>query len=217
MEEVLPALSAGVISTVVCNPLDVIRVNYQLNKKIKTDFKFLYRGINYGIVAIPSFWVIYFPLYKKLKNDLPSSVSAYLSCCSASAVSTPFWVLRQKAYTGIKHDWKSEKLSSYYKGLLPTFLINLSFVIQMPIYEYLKTKVENNTFNIFLITSISKTIATSILYPLDTIRVKIRNGDLIKNIKITEYYKGISIYLVRSIPYHATVFCTYEYVKKIIS
>ena len=35
MEEVLPALSAGVISTVVCNPLDVIRVNYQLNKKNK--------------------------------------------------------------------------------------------------------------------------------------------------------------------------------------
>ena len=31
-EEVIPALGAGLVSTFICNPLDVIRINYQLKK-----------------------------------------------------------------------------------------------------------------------------------------------------------------------------------------
>ena len=34
MEEILPALGAGITSTILCNPLDVIRINYQLKNKI---------------------------------------------------------------------------------------------------------------------------------------------------------------------------------------
>ena len=100
MEEVIPALGAGVISTVICNPLDTLRINYQLNNSIKFDLNYLYRGISYGIIAIPSFWTIYFPMYKKLKEtELPKPISAYISSCVASTFTTPFWVLRQKLQT----------------------------------------------------------------------------------------------------------------------
>ena len=34
MNEILPALGAGIISTIVCNPLDTIRINYQLKNSI---------------------------------------------------------------------------------------------------------------------------------------------------------------------------------------
>ena len=215
MEEIVPALSAGIVSTFICNPLDTVRVNYQLNKQITYSIRILYSGLKYGIIAVPSFWAIYFPMYKKIKEtDVPKPIAAYISCCTASTFTTPFWVLRQRAQTG--KEINNMSLINYYRGLIPTYIVNLNFIVQIPVYEYLKDKTENNTFNTFLNTSISKTIATCVFYPIDTIRAKIRNGDSIKQIKFIEYYKGMTIYLIRSIPYHASVFCTYEFVKNLI-
>ena len=93
----------------------------------------------------------------------------------------------------------------------------------MPIYEYLKKKINNNnTFNIILITTISKTIATIITYPLDTIRTIKRDNNQLKLINIIKqlnnnkikYYSGIFYYLSRGIPTHIITFCTYEYLNK---
>lgn len=215
MEEVIPALGAGVISTIICNPLDTIRVNYQLNNSIQFKVKYLYRGISYGIIAIPSFWTIYFPLYKKIKEiNCPKPVASYISCCAASTFTTPFWVLRQRLQT----DKTTENMNfyKYYRGLLPTYIINLSFTIQIPLYEYLKDRSNNSTFNTFLNTSISKTVSACVFYPIDTIRAKLRNADSIKNMRFLDYYKGISMYLLRSIPYHATVFCSFEFIKNLM-
>jgi len=215
MEEVIPALGAGVISTIICNPLDTIRVNYQLNNSIQFKLKYLYRGISYGIIAIPSFWTIYFPLYKKSKEiNCPKPVAAYISCCAASTFTTPFWVLRQRLQTG--KTTENMNFYKYYRGLLPTYIINLSFTIQIPLYEYLKDRSNNSTFNTFLNTSISKTVSTCVFYPIDTIRAKLRNADSIKNMRFLDYYRGISMYLLRSIPYHATVFCSFEFIKNLM-
>lgn len=214
MEEVLPALGAGIVSTVICNPLDAIRVNYQLGNKIKWNTNYLYRGIQYGIIGIPTFWSIYFPMYKKLKNEINTPTAAYISCCTASTFTTPFWVLRQAAQCNKKINIS---ISNLYSGIFPTYLINLSFTIQMPIYEYIKSKVENNTFNVFVCTAVSKTIATCIFYPLDTIRARLRDGQIGIYSNVSNYYRGISIYILRSLPYHVSVFCTYEYIKKVIS
>ena len=211
MEEIYPAAISGIISTIVCNPLDTIRVNYQLKNKIIINSEIFYKGITYGLIAIPSFWSIYFPVYKKIKSYTNNSTAAYVSCCIASTFTTPFFVLRQKAQTGKSHDFKNTKFSSYYKGLIATYLINLNFTVQIPVYEYIKTKIDNTNTNIFLATAFSKTIATCIFYPLDTIRVAIRNGDSFKNMV---FYRGVSIYLLRSIPYHTSIFCTYEFIKK---
>jgi hypothetical protein len=214
MEEIIPAFSAGVASTIICNPLDVLRVNIQLNKKIPFTRDIFHRGLFYGIIAIPSFWAIYFPVYSELKcKDINKSAAAYFSCCLASTVTTPIWILRQKAHTNIKHNWKNNPIKNYYKGLISTYLINLSFAVQMPLYEYLKSVYGNSPVNTFLNTAFSKTIASCIFYPLDTIRVKHRNGEDIKSVKIKNLYRGISLYIVRSIPYHTTVFCTYEFIK----
>ena len=215
MEEIVPALGAGIVSTFICNPLDTIRINYQINKPISYTVSSLYRGLSYGIIAVPSFWAIYFPAYKKFKEtDIPKPISAYISCCTASTFTTPFWVLRQRVQTG--KEIKDITLSKCYRGLIPTYIVNLSFTVQIPVYEYLKDKMENNTFNTFLNTAFSKTLAACIFYPMDTIRAKIRNGDTFK-LRPVEYYRGMGIYLIRSIPYHTTVFCTFEKLKKITS
>ena len=214
MEEVLPALGAGIVSTVICNPLDTIRVNYQLGNKIKWNVNYLYRGIQYGIIGIPTFWSIYFPMYKRLKSDINTPAAAYISCCTASTFTTPFWVLRQADQCNKKININ---LSSLYMGIFPTYLINLSFTIQMPLYEYMKSKVENNTVNVFVCTAVSKTVATCIFYPLDTIRTRLRDGRGGICSKVSNYYRGMSIYILRSLPYHVSVFCTYEYIKNLVS
>ena len=215
MEEVLPALGAGIVSTIICNPLDTIRVNYQLGNTLNVlNINYLYRGIQYGIIGIPTFWSIYFPLYKRLKNEINTPTAAYISCCTASTFTTPFWVLRQAAQCNKKINIS---ISNLYRDIFPTYLINLSFTIQMPIYEYMKSKVENNTFNVFVCTAVSKTVASCIFYPLDTIRARLRDGQVGVYSSVSNYYRGISIYILRSLPYHVSVFCTYEYIKKVIS
>lgn len=215
MEELFPAFFSGLISTIICNPLDVIRVNYQVKNKITLSSNIFYRGISWGIITIPSFWCIYFPLHKKNKEYFPSFLSAYVSCCIASTVTAPLWYIRQRIQTDNIHNWNTP-VKDYYRGLKHTYLTNLNFIIQIPTYEFLKERVDKNTLNIFLITAFSKTLSTSIFYPFDTIRAKIRNGDNVKNMRIQNYYKGISIYLLRSIPYHTCIFCTYEFIKKIM-
>lgn len=215
MEEIIPALGAGIISTIICNPLDTMRVNYQLNNNIQINLSYLYRGISYGIIAVPSFWAVYFPFYKKLKEtDLPNPIASYISCCTASTLTTPFWVLRQRLQTG--KTLENISFNKCYKGLFPTYVINLNFAIQIPLYEYLRDRSNNSIFNTFLNTAISKTVSSCVFYPIDTIRVKLRNSDSIKNIKFLDYYRGISIYLMRSIPYYGTVFCSFEFIKNLM-
>ena len=214
MEEVLPALGAGIISTAVCNPLDTLRVNYQLKNKVQFTPSFLYRGISYGILAVPAFWTIYFPMYKKLKEtDIPRPIASYVSSCAGSTFTTPLWVLRQRLQTGRT---TNISFTSCYGGLLPTYLINLSFTIQVPLYEYLRELNGNSMMYTFINTTVAKTASSCVFYPFDTIRAKFRNSETLKFMKPLDFYRGLGIYLLRSIPYHATVFCTFEFIKNLM-
>ena len=139
--------------------------------------------------------------------------SAFISTCMASTLTTPMWVIRQKAQTDKLHELPKMKFSEFYSGLIPTYILGLTFTVQIPLYEYLKSKTGNSTYNTFINTSISKTVASSIFYPLDTVRVVLRNGGNFSGMKIQNYYRGIGVYLIRSIPYHTSVFCTFEFVK----
>ena len=215
MDTLIPAISAGIVSSIVCNPLDVLRINKQINKKIILNVNTCFKGLSYGVYAITPYWALYFSIYEKLKkdNNLNIPLSAYVSTCIASTITTPFWVIKQKAQTDKMHDIYKMTYGQFYSGLIPTYILALTFTVQIPLYEYLKSKTNNSTFNTFINTSVSKTVASSIFYPLDTVRVVLRNGGNFSGMKIHHYYRGLGIYLMRSIPYHASVFCTFEFVK----
>jgi len=215
MDTLIPAISAGIVSSIVCNPLDVLRINKQINKKIILNVNTCFKGLSYGIYAITPYWALYFSIYEKLKKDdnLNIPLSAYISTCIASTITTPFWVIKQKAQTDKMHDIYKMTYGQFYSGLIPTYILALTFTVQIPLYEYLKSKTNNSTFNTFINTSVSKTVASSIFYPLDTVRVVLRNGGNFSGMKIHHYYRGLGIYLMRSIPYHTSVFCTFEFVK----
>jgi len=228
-------LYSGLVSSVICNPFDVVRTNYQLRNKIQYNLSFLYRGLHISLLCIPTYWSVYFGSYKKIKElnknkYLIVNFSGYFASCIASTIATPMFVIRQKCQVepnfSILNYYKRNGILSFYAGLKETYMINLSFLIQMPLYEFLKVKLINkgkspSTTDIFIITAISKTVATLFLYPLDTIRTHIRNNN--KNTLFSiitklnkspiSYYYGMNLYLLRSIPYHAATFCTYEYFK----
>lgn len=219
---IIPGICAGLLSSVICNPLDVMRINKQIDKTIILNRHTPFKGLGYGMITIPMFWGIYFPIYEfnKIKNTTSvydkffNSWVAYTSVCIASTVTTPLWVLRQKAQTGKLHEVPKMTFSQFYCGLIPTYFINLNFLVQIPMYEYLMSKTDNNTYNTFLNTAISKTVATCIFYPLDTIRVSMRNGE--HGYHRSQLYRGFNLYLMRSIPYHCSVFCTFEFVKNLM-
>lgn len=255
MNDFNAGLISGIVSCIICNPLDIIRTNKQLMNKIEYTPKFLTRGLLSGLITIPTFWSVYFYSYNKLKlvnNENLSFLNGFIACNISSTVSCPLFFIRQKNQSlnnfSIINYYKKNGILSFYNGLLATYMINASFLVQMPIYEYLKqsdylrfdyesthqtSQISQSTqstqstssdiFRIFLITSISKTIAACIFYPLDTIRTLKRSADgkftiyeIIKylNNKPVRYYRGLFIYLLRSIPYHTSAFCTFEYCKK---
>ena len=171
MSNFYAGMMAGIVTNFICNPFDVIRTHKQLNKKIQYSTSFLYRGILIGSITIPTFWSIYFGTYNFFKENNTGKLyilNGYLAGNIASVITCPLWFIRQK--TQIKPDFNTfnyyNKYGTYpfYNAVVPTFIINSSFIIQMPLYEYLKQKLEVpiTTFNIFVITAISKTIAACV-------------------------------------------------------
>jgi len=237
MSDFKSGLIAGLVSGTICNPLDVIRINTQLNLPIRYNLCFLYRGLGSTYATVPSFWALYFHFYKNLNyhNTSYTFINGYLSANIASTVCAPLFVIRQKNQTmnhfDIRQYYKRYGLSGFYKGLFITYFVNTSFVFYMPIYEFLKSKcIQKNTYaeydeyfgiKIFTISAIAKTIATLITYPLDTIRAFERKKNISKHNIISQlnktpsvYFRGMSVYLFRSLPYYTSTFYTFEMLQK---
>ena len=236
MNDFNAGLISGIVSNTICNPFDVIRTNKQLSNKVQWNIKFLSRGLLTGFITIPTFWSIYFESYNKLKqyNNTPFNfINGYIASNISSTITCPLWFIRQKIQLhgkfNINKFYKLHGIIPFYNALVSTYLINASFIIQMPVYEKLKQNsmiksiINNDTLRIFLITSFSKTIASCFFYPLDTIRTIKRNNhnisilNILKQLNKTplKYYNGLYVYLIRSIPYHTSTFCTFEYLKKL--
>lgn len=235
MNDFNAGLISGVISNTICNPFDVIRTNKQLTNKIEYNIKFLTRGLLSGFITIPTFWSIYFQSYNKLKeynNTSFNFINGYMASNISSTITCPLWFIRQKiqAYGkfNIYEFYKLNGINPFYNALFSTYLINASFIIQMPVYETLKNNntvklsIDNDILRIFTITSFSKTIASCFFYPFDTIRTIKRNNHDVSILNILKklnksplkYYSGLYVYLIRSIPYHTSTFCAFEYLKK---
>jgi solute carrier family 25 folate transporter 32 len=135
--ELFSGMVAGLISTLVCAPLDIAKTRLQVQgslglhsysgntvriiAKIFVDegIPGLFRGVGPALFTLPLFLGIYWPIYNSLKTFLPQefpSINIHLSHllaaisgeAIASIVTSPFWVIRTRIQTQFLHQDKPQ-------------------------------------------------------------------------------------------------------------
>ena len=124
--EVVSGFLGAAVSVTVCNPMDVMRVRYQVQgqykkkylnycstlKKIakQEGFRGFYRGYSIALISIPLFNAVYFPLYEKFKRvcstkirnpTLNIAISCGLTGLICNLILNPLWVLKTRMQTEI--------------------------------------------------------------------------------------------------------------------
>jgi len=129
LDHAAAGLGAGVVTVLCMNPLDLLKIKFQVTTKNPTGglgkhiwlslreiqqqqgWKGLYRGLGPNIAGNASSWGLYFLFYNMLKKrasggDItqPLSAGGYLLCSAqASAVTAvmtnPFWLIRVRMFT----------------------------------------------------------------------------------------------------------------------
>ncbi|KAJ3516956.1 hypothetical protein NMY22_g14078 [Coprinellus aureogranulatus] len=128
IDHAVAGLGAGVVTTLCMNPLDLLKIKFQVNtgkqagtigkqmwlslKELQQTqgWKGLYRGIGPNIAGNASSWGLYFLFYNMLKKQAsggditkPLSASEYLICSAEASAATavitnPFWLIRVRMF-----------------------------------------------------------------------------------------------------------------------
>ncbi|KAJ3977392.1 mitochondrial carrier domain-containing protein [Lentinula raphanica] len=145
LDHAAAGLGAGVVSTLCMNPLDLLKVKFQVatstsssgtGKQIwyslrdiyrESGFKGLYRGVGPNVAGNASSWGLYFLFYNMLKKraaggDITQTLSAQeILLCSAQAsavtavMTNPIWVVKVRMFTSPPGSLHS------YRGLIHGF------------------------------------------------------------------------------------------------
>lgn len=144
----------------------------------------------------------YFFCYRMWKNILTSLLKAktltplhislitFFSGSTSTVFANPFWFVntrmtidKEKAKQGIltvvKQIYEKEGLQAFFKGVLPNLVLVLNPIINFVVYEAIIAwmrdgKRSATTLQIFLASSLGKTLATFATYPILTIRVRMQ-------------------------------------------
>ena len=126
-------MGAGTLCTVLCAPLDVVKVRLQIQGSIKTPHKYngsvlsvlrviyreegvrgVFRGMGPALCTIPLFWGVYWPMYDTTKQHLAENhgeiseikrhlYSALFAGVVTDVITNPFWVTRTRIQTLVMH------------------------------------------------------------------------------------------------------------------
>lgn len=140
----LNGMTAGIISSIVTHPLDVIKVNMQMNKNLIMNFKNIYRGYSKTFLKISVSSSIFFPLYDTIKQKINNPlIASSTSALVATIIMHPIDYLKTRHMSGMPL-YDGCNPITYYRGLSINLLrIIPHFVITMQIIELLnKYKIE---------------------------------------------------------------------------
>lgn len=143
----------------------------------------------------------YFFCYRMWKNILTSllkiksltplhiSLITFLSGSTSTIFASPFWFVntrmtidkekaKQKILTVVSQIYKQEGPQAFFKGVLPNLVLVLNPIINFVVYEaiidWLRSRRNASTLQIFVASSIGKLLATFATYPILTIRVRMQ-------------------------------------------
>jgi uncharacterized membrane protein (UPF0136 family) len=202
MEFIVSGFVSGFVSTLVCHPLEFLKVNYQSQNRNTFNFS---KGIIINPCVYGLHYSIYLPMYNYCKkNQLDSFSSAFIAQNISNIILNPLWAIRtQRMVFDTYHPFNLKNIVlGYKKSAVPNLLIGLQTGITWNIHEYLLQNGIETTFS----SGFAKTVAILLTYPVDTYRTRIRLDvsynliEFVKNNNFKNYYSGISFYLLKSVP-----------------
>jgi solute carrier family 25 (mitochondrial folate transporter), member 32 len=248
-------LAANGLSTFLTHPIDVVKTNYQLNQirtnnNNKTDTRSIirniwktrgmrgfYAGVSPNLCTYPIFWSVYFGT-NQMMGDIrfvdnkygDKFIKSYTAALIGSGLTNPLFVLKTRMQNSegrsrsVYETLRSTNrlgYRTYFRGLGSTYLTNTKLAIQFPMYDMIKDR----TDSVIASSLAAKTISSSIMYPLDLIRVNQRNSDReisIREIARTIYarngirglYRGVFLYNAVTTPNFVVMMIGYEMLKK---
>lgn len=228
---------SGATGILLSHPIDTIKSNVQDGKPIKTNFKFLFRGITPPFIGMGFEKAVVFGVYHNMRLFLGDSdkyrdriVSGAAAGFAASFIVTPverLKILSQTGTNGYITNGLKTNLKTLYRGFSSTLTREMpGFAIYFSAYEAMKDRIETirntNTIDHFTMGGISGFLAWGFIYPQDLIKTRIQASlepiepkTIIKNIYqtygIRGFFKGFHLALLRAVPLHAGTFAMFEY------
>jgi hypothetical protein len=223
----LPGYLQGITRVLISYPLDYLRIFKQTNTKINIyneikQFK-IYKGVYLPLTIVPIDRAISFALYEHLKKEKYSPLycstfpvllsSIYMT--PINLINLNYIYFKNKSILSII---KTNVNKSIYTGnYIELLRNNLSGIIYLYNYNIL-SKYYNYPF---INGSLSCCIMWTILYPLDTIKVKkmlFKDSylNIIKNNSFRSFYNGISLVYLRTIPSAGFGMLIYEKTRQLL-
>lgn len=205
-----------------------------------------YRGLVPNLLGNITAWGLYFRLYSEFKGlvQLNSDTANYfvslaLAGISTSVMTNPIWVLKTRilgtakseatAYSsimdGIRKMLKTEGISSFWRGTLPSVFLVFQGSLQFTFYDHLKVWLGQNDklgpLEYLYALIVSKMSSMLIMYPMQVIRARLQIShskitimEVVKQVwderRIRGFYRGISANIVRVLPATTVTFVVYE-------
>lgn len=142
LDKVISGLCAGICSSIITHPVDVLKIHYQMNASFlnemeKYGIKIFYRGYSKTLIKTSVGSACYFPMFdifnKYMKN---STISAFMSAIVSTTILQPFDYMKTRHIYGLKFSQQN-----YFKGLgLNLMRIVPHFIIVMNIIDYINRK-----------------------------------------------------------------------------
>ncbi len=246
---------AGTMSASILAPFDVVKTRmqssefqgglYTTTKQIlkKDGFKGFYRGLSPTLMGTIPSKSIYFFIYNKSKetfhpklgdNIQSNALSATCAGLSVTLCTNPLWAIRTRLQLSTtkqtllkvcKELYLEKGLRAFYVGAGVSTFGTIESAIQFGLYEEFK----RYELSPFVSGSISKLIASTLMYPHEVIRTRLRqknakySGILNTAVRIVReegylnLYSGCTAHLMRTVPNAALMLTFYELINTFLN
>ena len=229
MDSVIISAISACIAEAITYPLDTIKTRLQTNLKT-IHYNSLYKGIRYALLRQSLQCSVNLPLYTNLKKPNDSYIKKMcigsLSGAMGAMVALPTDVLKIRNQTGTK---LPTSIKDYYRGLIPA--CTRSAIIHstgMVSYDNIKKNIKYHTgttkepaYLHIICSFISGIISGVSASPLDVIKTRVMNSPvpitplqatkyIIKNEGILGFYHGLSLTIIRYLPWSIIWLSSYE-------
>jgi len=215
MEEFRKGLISGIVSSIICSPLDLVRTRWQMGGKETTFTVRTYgRSLLGSLTSQPPFWALYFSI-KKITKDIEIPLKDWIQPTIASVLTNPLFLFRTRIQSLEYVSIGTSKLAintyntrdKWTRGVSVSSVHNLQFIPLVATNDFLLRNIcaNNMWYEHLLCGSVAKLVSGTIFYPFEVYRTNLRvHADYNMNKFVSSGWRywsgGYLAYLMRSVP-----------------